>query len=137
MSNSYTESSKKVIETVINEMEISQFVSGNIPDSEYSYVPLDHNFLKVRTVKWIPDGTNNSISLGSTLSSKEQILYVLGISAATSILGSVVLPDVYQLNDARNSLVFSFIPPADGTIFFIKIIDGLFFSGVQGGSSNV
>lgn len=134
MTSPYTESTKEVSDVIINELEISDFQSNNISDSEYSFVPLDHNFLQVRTINWTPDGINSTISLGTTLQSKEQIIYVMWYSVGEAA-GRVLIPDVYELNAARNSIVLSFVPAAGGGIF-IKIIDGLFFKGVQGGSAN-
>ena len=39
MTNPYTETAKSVSDTIINELDISQFESATISDNEYYFVP--------------------------------------------------------------------------------------------------
>ena len=134
MTNSYSETQKSISDTIINEVDISQFESMNVSDNEYYFAPLDHNFLQVKSIFWEADGLTNTISLGTTLNSSNQILYVCAVERAGDLGGCLLLPDAYSLNGAKNAIVLRFTPTTEKK-FYIKILDGKFFTGVQGGSN--
>ena len=90
----------------------------------------------MRTIKWVSDGINNTISLGTTLKSPSQIIYVCVIDRPESIGGYILSPMAYSVNAAKNAIVLCNTPEANQETYYIKIIDGLFFTGVQGGTAN-
>jgi len=133
MTNPYTETTKNISDVILNEMQTYQFEEETISDNEYCIVPLDDNFLQVQTIKWVADGTNNSINLGMTLKSKEQVLS-LGVSNIISPhIMTIIQPDCYVLNDDNNSIILPYTPQNGKETFYIKVITGLFFDGIQGG----